>query len=227
MYKIYINETPVLLTTPEDAQQFGPANDKILILRYPGKKKFLFNIVNQLEKSTRFDQVVIFYPEIKKLWKDFKNLFKRIKAAGGVVFNPQGQVLLIHRRGYWDLPKGKKDPGESTIQAAVREVSEETGLTQITPGKHLLHTWHTYQNNDRRILKKTSWFLMATPQTDLTPQTEEDIDLATWKNLNDFLKKPGKTYRSILDVLETVNELAPLMPPPNPGGNSTTGKPKK
>ncbi len=52
-----------------------------------------------------------------------------ILAAGGVVFNDSGRVALIHRPAYddWCLPKGKLDKRESEMQAAVREVMEETG----------------------------------------------------------------------------------------------------
>lgn len=52
-----------------------------------------------------------------------------VEAAGGVVFDGDGRVLLVHRPRYddWSLPKGKLDPGESHEQAAVREVAEETG----------------------------------------------------------------------------------------------------
>src|SRR6266496_1579068 len=55
-----------------------------------------------------------------------------IRAAGGVVWRDDGdvpQVAVIHRDRYddWTLPKGKLEPGESDLAAAVREVAEETG----------------------------------------------------------------------------------------------------
>ncbi len=51
-----------------------------------------------------------------------------ILAAGGVVFDSRGRIAVIHRPAYddWSLPKGKLDKGESEMQAAVREVQEET-----------------------------------------------------------------------------------------------------
>ena len=54
----------------------------------------------------------------------------RVEAAGGVVLDPEGRVVLVHRPRYddWTLPKGKLDPGESFEEAALREVEEETGL---------------------------------------------------------------------------------------------------
>ena len=204
MYKIYINETPVLLTTPEDASKFGPPTEKVLVLKYAGKKKFLINIVNQLESSDRFELVVVFHKDPVELWETFCDIYKIIEAAGGVVFNPKNEVLMIYRRGYWDLPKGKIDPGESPVQASVREVQEETGISQITLGKHMTDTWHTYTLKGKRILKKTYWFKMKTTESKLTPQTEEDIEQAVWQNLPTFLEKPGKVYGSIMDVLNIV-----------------------
>ncbi|QSR32905.1 DNA mismatch repair protein MutT [Nocardioides sp. S5] len=53
-----------------------------------------------------------------------------VRAAGAVVTRKGGDVLLVHRPKYddWSFPKGKLDPGEHVVTAAVREVAEETGL---------------------------------------------------------------------------------------------------
>jgi 8-oxo-dGTP diphosphatase len=53
-----------------------------------------------------------------------------VEAAGGVVLDGDGLVVLVHRPKYddWTLPKGKLHPGESFEEAALREVEEETGL---------------------------------------------------------------------------------------------------
>lgn len=57
-----------------------------------------------------------------------------VRAAGGVVWRPVGEdvevaVIRRWRNGDWSLPKGRLDPGETWVEAAVREVAEETGLT--------------------------------------------------------------------------------------------------
>ena len=56
-----------------------------------------------------------------------------VEAAGGVVWRRRGDVVefaIVHRPRYddWSFPKGKLDPGESFLDAARREVLEETGL---------------------------------------------------------------------------------------------------
>lgn len=51
-------------------------------------------------------------------------------SCGTLVINQSGKILLCHVTGsdHWDIPKGMQDPGESTIEAAKRELREETGL---------------------------------------------------------------------------------------------------
>ncbi len=201
MYKIYINGTPLFLTRATEFLSVAPLFEKHLLLRYSGNRKFLLNIIDQLEKTDRFEKVVVFHENFEKLWADFQSVYKLISAAGGVVLNSKNQVLMIHRLGYWDLPKGKAEEGETPSVTALREVQEETGLSQLSLGAPLADTLHTYRQNDRRILKTTHWFLMKTDQTALTPQREEGIELAVWKDLGAFLEQPEKAYGSILDTL--------------------------
>lgn len=51
-------------------------------------------------------------------------------SCGTLVVNGAGQLLLCHvtNTAKWDIPKGMQDPGESTLQAAMRELREEAGI---------------------------------------------------------------------------------------------------
>lgn len=110
-----------------------------------------------------------------------------ITACGGVLFrvlDTELQVLLIRRRGLWDLPKGKRDGHESIPHAAVREVSEEVGVELPMIVTNLGHTWHSYASEDESYLKSTYWFVMVTREFEFSPQAEEDIDKVEWYPLD-------------------------------------------
>ena len=65
-----------------------------------------------------------------------------VRAAGGIIMlndnsslithHSSLKMLLIQRNGRWDLPKGKVEPGETLLQAALREVEEETGIKCVS-----------------------------------------------------------------------------------------------
>jgi 8-oxo-dGTP pyrophosphatase MutT (NUDIX family) len=143
--------------------------------------------------------------EVKMIREDDEQLkqFHRISAAGGLVLNDKEQLLFIFRRGKWDLPKGKLEPGEALEICAERETKEETGLTELTLQKFIITTYHTYAEKKQLILKDTHWFLFSTPGIpQLTPQTEEDITKAVWVDQTSLEAYTSNTYLLIRDVLE-------------------------
>ena len=125
-----------------------------------------------------------------------------IKAGGGLVTNEIGEVLFIFRRGKWDLPKGKLDPGESLESCAIREVKEETGVSQLELIRFLLITEHEYVERGKPFLKETHWWLMKTKgDQPLIPQSEEEITAIKWMVPDNFKIVKQNTYPTILDVL--------------------------
>lgn len=139
--------------------------------------------------------------------EDFLNLHpyappRRVEAAGGVIIrpgNPEPDVLLIFRRGRWDLPKGKRDPGETIEQCALREVREELGIRRVRVEARLGKTVHGYDERGRFRVKTTYWFLMRTPEARFVPQAEEDIEQVVWTRYSEAIKVLGfKTLRDHL-----------------------------
>jgi 8-oxo-dGTP pyrophosphatase MutT (NUDIX family) len=125
-----------------------------------------------------------------------------IQAAGGLVENEKAEVLFIFRRGKWDLPKGKVDPGESLEECAIREVEEETGVTQLRLIRFLIVTNHDYSERGKKIKKESHWYLMkANSQQPLIPQMEEDISELRWVAPADFKNIISNTYPTIIEVL--------------------------
>jgi len=101
-----------------------------------------------------------------------------VAAAGGYVACPLPNdvaLLLIYRRGVWDLPKGHRDPGEDLKACAVREVCEEVGITDLRLMRELGTTQHGYPNDDHYAVKTTHWYLMRTPERSFHPERHEGI----------------------------------------------------
>jgi ADP-ribose pyrophosphatase YjhB (NUDIX family) len=115
-------------------------------------------------------------------FESFKKAFKTVKAGGGLVRNSKGEFLLIFRKKHWDLPKGKLYKGENIETCAIREVQEETGVSNLTIVKKLPKTYHLFVNPGGEIvLKKCYWFEMkTTDEHPLKPQLEEEILEAVW-----------------------------------------------
>ena len=83
-----------------------------------------------------------------------------IEGAGGVVFDPDGRVLVLHHAdGAWVFPKGHLDPGEDHLQAAVREVREEAGVEARCETRD--ETWTTEYVNDRGQPRRITWYRLA------------------------------------------------------------------
>lgn len=128
-----------------------------------------------------------------------------IKAAGGLVSNEENKYLFIFRNGKWDLPKGKLDKEESSRVAAIREVQEECGIMVDSSGDKICNTYHIYEINGARVLKKTSWYWMrADNQENLIPQAEEGITDARWLAAGDFMLVRQNTYPLIRDLINVV-----------------------
>ena len=96
------------------------------------------------------------------------------ESAGGIVLNSKGQVLVVSQNGdSWSLPKGHLDPGENELQAAKREILEESGVEDL----ELVRKIGTYERprirlgggDDQEETKRITLFLFRTAQMELKP----------------------------------------------------------
>lgn len=133
-----------------------------------------------------------------------KTVFRQAPAAGGVVII-DNQFVAIERHGIPDLPKGHIEKGEDPQTAALREVEEETGITDLEIVKELPATWHCYLLDNQWTIKKTSWFLMKTKSgMKNVPQTEEGISkvyLVDKEHVNDFEEKTFASLKTLVPFI--------------------------
>jgi ADP-ribose pyrophosphatase YjhB (NUDIX family) len=190
MYKVFVNDKPIFVTDverPEKNSLFFDFSD------------FDINkVLSELDKP-EVKVVQIISKNLKNDWELFQKEFKVIEAAGGKVLNNCSETLFIYRHGKWDLPKGHIEKGEQKEMAAIREVEEECGISNLVIDSELETTFHVFYNpRGERCLKVTYWYLMHTSFTgDLKPQKEEGISRVQFfnsKELNPILKN---TYENI------------------------------
>ena len=184
--------------------------DRVLILREgtgsapaPVNREEVMASVDRLSQEEGLKELVLTHSNLPELQQAVRSCFTLIEAGGGVVFNNEGQFLVIERNGTWDLPKGKMEPGEDFESTALREVEEETGLEGLELKNLLMSTFHTYELKGKKILKETQWFEMYYPGKD-RPVLQSEEGITDWRWV-----KPGEsgfiranTYASILDVLK-------------------------
>lgn len=200
--KIYFGDKPVYLCDTLDAsiEEVRHHPDAVFIdeLSTAAINSLLHEITKQ-----QFHAGIILNENLNKLKKEFFKHFKLVKAAGGLVKNKAGEVLLIFRRGKWDLPKGKLDNHETLVECAVREVKEETGLTKIEGGKEIETTYHTYIEFGKHILKESHWYYMLSKKEEpFKPQAEEDITEIRWVRKEDLKDYFNKTFPTIISILK-------------------------
>ena len=199
MYKVFFNQKPLILT---NKIQYLSDTEPLLFIKYTS----VTQIIKAL-KSSKNSKVFLYHKDMDKLWKGFKKKFPIVEAAGGLVKRTDNKLLFIFRNNKWDLPKGGVEKKELIIDAAKREVTEETGVTDIIVEKRISETYHIFKKGKRFRLKKTYWFKMSTTYTGKTkPQTDEGIEKIKWvsnKNIEDILNNAFENIRIIvLEVLK-------------------------
>lgn len=110
---------------------------------------------------------------------------------------------MIFRNGKWDLPKGKIEFDEASDKAAIREVIEETGVNDLVIEDKLDETYHTYEVNGKKVIKKTIWYKMFTEfSLSFMPQLKEGITKVVWVDINDIEKKLQNSFTTIATLLK-------------------------
>lgn len=189
MYKVFVNDIPIILSTVED---LGEKYTSIPIKEVKFKR-----IIKKINKG-KLLYVNLYHSKKEKLLKHLFRKLPVVTAGGGMVLNAENEVLFIYRNGRWDLPKGKIEKNESLEEGAIREVEEETGVKNLEITKFLQKTYHVFQRKGKYKLKVTYWYEMKTDYTgELVPEESEGIMKVKWKDKAKAQKALKKSYANI------------------------------
>lgn len=204
--KIYFDDKPVFLCDEINSTIEKHRHHPDVIFIDEVTTPAINSLLHEIAKPD-FHAGILYNEDIERLKKMFWKHFTIIQAAGGLVKNEKGEILMIFRRGKWDLPKGKLEKGEDLETCAKREVEEETGLKKVVVQRFLITTYHTYNDFGKHILKESHWYLMnAFSNQKTAPQTEEDIFEITWVNQEAIREKLRNTFPSIKDVITSAGQ---------------------
>ena len=150
--------------------------------------------------------IAIITPDPDRTFALLEAEFLRVDAAGGVVENEQGDLLMIQLRGHWDLPKGHIEPTESSSEAALREVEEETGIrAMLCDSAPLAITWHAYDTYGSWELKRTDWWRMQSQGGELIAQDSEGITRVEWCAKESLEERLKTSYATIIQVVDALS----------------------
>jgi 8-oxo-dGTP pyrophosphatase MutT (NUDIX family) len=198
--KIYFGNKPLFLAE-EKTEELKPfLNEKNTEVVKDLKKEEISSLIAKMQETETNAGIILY--NVTDAFNTLKKEFTLIQASGGLIYD-QNRVLLIFRRGKWDLPKGKLDEGEDLGECALREIKEETGLGDIKLEQTLCTTYHTYYERGQHILKESHWHLVKGNANErLVPQTEEDIEKCEWINITNLSSYMENAPASIIDVIK-------------------------
>ncbi len=198
MYKIHFENRFITISPePDRLQKYG------IFHKFSTTDEF-YKFIAEFQNDTSIHSANVYGPNITHIWRLFRISFTEVGAAGGLVRHSSGKYLFIEKRGKLDLPKGHIEPGEEPETCAMREVSEECGISGHVIIKALEPTYHTYILGGISYLKKTQWFLMHYDGSMIIePQTEEGITRVEWLTPDELRDIKGLAWLSLMDMINS------------------------
>ncbi len=142
--------------------------------------------------------------------------YEQLTSAGGVVFRlsygtPRFLLLGFKRRKTWCLPKGLIEKGEGELEAAKREVEEETGISQLRLIDKIGAISYEFWLRGRRYHKTVHFFLFETEQE--YARVSREHDRCAWFNFEEavristYLKEKEMLKKGYAIILNMLNSL--------------------
>ncbi len=142
------------------------------------------------------------------------------RASGMILFRNYAQgreYLIIKNRigGHWGFPKGRLEPGEDELTAALREVAEEVGIIRLQVESGFTERLSYRFVRGRAVVNKEVALFLAAADEDGTPGAGEEVETLEWVPLADALSR--LTYPEQRDALLRADAFLQARHP-QPGG---------
>lgn len=125
-------------------------------------------------------------------------------SAGGIIIGKDGKIVLVNNKNltWWTPPKGRIEDGENILDAAKREIFEETGLKNIEYIKELGSLYHLLNWEKKLVFKKITLLLFKTTETELKPQDSNNPE-ARWFTVDQAIEQmEGKQYKEFFTKIK-------------------------
>ena len=130
------------------------------------------------------------------------------RSAGAILYQetPSGKLYLLlnYPSGHWDFVKGNIEEGEILKQTVLREIKEETGISDVNFVDGFEDKIEYYYQRDGELVHKEVIFFLAKTNTNHVKLSHEHLNF-TWLKFNDALQK--LTYKTAQNLLKKVKDL--------------------
>ena len=122
------------------------------------------------------------------------------------IYRPTGELLVVqHNAGHWGFPKGHREANETLAETALRELSEEVGISDVELVPDAITQRYEFEKNGNTI-QKTVWYFIGYPKSKHVILNGPELKAYAWLSYDEALER----LPLALDVLKAMPRPRPV-----------------